>query len=81
MHVCHWFGTLAECREPQKCRTCIEKAVIRQQTDGYWSVFIGGKLVISDESYGVASNVADAYNHPARPVGTEAAEIADRYRK
>ncbi len=27
MKVCFWFGTLAECREPNKCNSCLLKVM------------------------------------------------------
>jgi hypothetical protein len=56
-------------------------AKVEQQNDGYWSVKVGNHYVISDESHTVATNVAEAINHPERWEPSEAYEIADLWHR
>jgi prophage tail gpP-like protein len=43
---------------------------------GLWYVYVDGLLVVSKESYQVASNLVDALNNPDRQHNTEAREVA-----
>lgn len=59
------------------------KALVVPQGDNLWSVWIGRRQVVRDESYTVAFNIADVYNFPENyewDIG-DCAEIARQIRK
>ncbi len=56
------------------------KALARRQPDGAWEVTVDGTVVLSDETYQVASNVAYELEHPNVCGPSECAEVADRIR-
>jgi superfamily II helicase len=46
MKVCYWFGTLAECREPEKCNDCLAKVRMTCDCNGS-TVMIKDKPICS----------------------------------
>ena len=53
--------------------------IIKQHT-GYWSVVHNNHLVVVEESYAIASAIADALMFPPRAAETEAEEVAESIR-
>ena len=51
-------------------------AIIRQNARGNWDVWLGGRIVVRDESYGVACQVETALNGQGDPC-SECGEVAD----
>lgn len=56
------------------------KARLWRNENGYYDVFVNGRLVVRDESYTVASEIVDDVNGIAPAASGELREIVERYK-
>ena len=52
------------------------KTHIQQNTNGYWNLYVNGKLAMADESYTVASNLQSILESGSQQ-NTECGEVAE----